>query len=176
MAAFSLTTASAEETSRVGAALGALLRDGDVVTLVGELGAGKTQFSQGIGRGLGLACDISSPTFNIVFEYGDGRIMLYHFDLYRLEHADELEDIDFFALVDASTPGASLIEWADRFPDELPDDRLEVSLFYGEAKDDVGMVSAYETDRAARRISACATGPRSQELLSQWRGCLDAAS
>ncbi len=129
-------SASPEETACLGYELGRCLEDGDVVLLEGDLGAGKTQFSKGVARGLGVDADIVSPTFNILVAYEDGRIPLYHFDLYRLEDARELEDIDFYYMVDDSTPGACLIEWADRFPDEMPDGCIEVEI--SKAEDDEG--------------------------------------
>lgn len=166
----SWTTQSAEQTRAIAAALGALLHDGDVITLVGNLGAGKTQFSQGIGRGLGLQVDIPSPTFNLVFAYDQGRIPLYHFDVYRLGEAAELDDIDFSALVDEWTPGAALIEWADKFPHDMPEDRLEVTLAYGPKGGE-----GEPTDGAERLIQAEAHGARAAELLEAWRASVDAA-
>ena len=121
-------TSSAEETRRAGAELAKGLADGDAVMLSGDLGAGKTQFAQGIAEGLGVAEQVTSPTFNLVFEYASGRIPLYHFDLYRLEDAQQLEDIDFYALADESTPGVALIEWADMFPEEMPDGAMRVDI------------------------------------------------
>lgn len=123
-----LRTASAEMTRQVAAELAQDLSDGDVILLSGDLGAGKTQFAQGIAKGLGIAEPVTSPTFNIMFEYASGRIPLYHFDLYRLEGAQQLEDIDFYALVDDSTPGIALIEWADLFPDEMPEGAWRIEI------------------------------------------------
>ena len=125
---YRMKSASAEQTMALGAALGERLQNGDVVLLKGDLGAGKTCFSKGVAKGLGIASDVVSPTFNIVIQYDDGRIPLYHFDLYRLEDSQELEDVDFYYLVDRDTCGASLIEWADLFPDEMPDERIEVNI------------------------------------------------
>jgi len=102
---------SVEQTRRLGAILGGLLVPGDVVLLHGELGAGKTAFTQGIGRGLGVAATVNSPTFTILKEYA-GRLPLYHFDLYRIEDPGELETLgfaDYFA-----GDGVSVIEWAER--------------------------------------------------------------
>lgn len=121
-------TTSKVETRNVGAELAQGLSDGAVVLLSGDLGAGKTQFAQGIAEGLGVTEPVTSPTFNIVFEYASGRVPLYHFDLYRLEDAQQLEDIDFHALVDESTPGVALIEWADLFPAEMPEDAITVTI------------------------------------------------
>lgn len=121
-------TESAEETRRVARELAQSLSDGDAILLSGDLGAGKTQFAQGIAEGLGVPEPVTSPTFNIMFEYASGRIPLYHFDLYRLEDAQQLEDIDFYELVDESTPGIALIEWADMFPDEMPEGATQVVI------------------------------------------------
>lgn len=125
---YRMKSASAEQTMALGAALGERLQNGDVVLLKGDLGAGKTCFSKGVAKGLGITSDVVSPTFNIVIQYDDGRIPLYHFDLYRLEEPDELEDVDFYYLIDRDTCGVSLVEWADLFPDEMPDERIEVNI------------------------------------------------
>ncbi len=125
---YRMKSASAEQTEALGAALGERLQNGGVVLLKGDLGAGKTCFSKGVAKGLGITSDVVSPTFNIVIQYDGGRIPLYHFDLYRLEDSQELEDVDFYYLVDRDTCGASLIEWADLFPDEMPNERIEVNI------------------------------------------------
>ncbi len=125
---YRMKSASAEQTMALGAALGERLQNGDVVLLKGDLGAGKTCFSKGVAKGLGITSDVVSPTFNIVIQYDDGRIPLYHFDLYRLEEHDELEDVDFYYLIDRDTCGVSLVEWADLFPDEMPDECIEVNI------------------------------------------------
>lgn len=153
-------TSSAEETRSLASSLGEVLEDGDVVCLIGGLGAGKTQFGQGVGRGLGISCAIPSPTFNLVFEYPHGRVPLYHFDVYRLDDPSQLEDIDFFALVDADTPGAALVEWANRFEEEMPAERLEVTLSAGQATADPAC--------CLRRIEAVAYGTRAEALLGAW--------
>ena len=98
------------------------VRPGDVVLLIGDLGAGKTHFTQGLADGLGIKQVPTSPTFNIMCVYEDGRIPLYHFDLYRLENPDELEDIDYFGIIESD--GVSLVEWGDRFEDAQPDECL----------------------------------------------------
>ena len=139
----------------LGAILARCLEDGDVVTLNGTLGAGKTQFAQGVGEGLGIAQKLVSPTFNIVFEYESDLLRLYHFDLYRLDDAEQLDDIDFYALSDSDTPGASLIEWAELFPDEMPDDRLEINI-------DI-------LDSGERSILATPFGSRAERLLESWK-------
>ena len=75
---------------------------------------------------MGVAQAVTSPTFNLVVEYTDGRIPLYHFDLYRLDSPDQLEDLAFYEYIEGD--GISCIEWASKFPEEMPEDRLEVYL------------------------------------------------
>lgn len=153
--AFTITTDSADETKKCGAALASALQAGDVIVLSGDLGAGKTQFVQGVARGLGITDEVTSPTFNILLEY-EGSVPLYHFDLYRLEEPEQLEDIDFYGVVEGD--GASFIEWGDRFPDEMPDDRLAVTI---------------TADLSGRRtIAAEAYGVRSHALMQAWERSL----
>ena len=146
-----LATSSPAETHRAGLLLGTVVAPGDVIALTGGLGAGKTALTQGIAAGLGATGHVPSPTFNILLVHR-APITLYHFDLYRLEDARELVDIDFFETLEIG--GVSVIEWADRFPDELPADRLDVSL----------EVASQE----GRVIRAVGTGVRSRALALQW--------
>ena len=106
-----LHSASAARTHRLGALLGALLQPGDVVLLDGPLGAGKTALTQGIGAALGIAGAINSPTFTLLKEY-QGRLPLYHFDLYRIEDPEELFTLGFEDYFGGE--GACVVEWADR--------------------------------------------------------------
>lgn len=106
-----LRSASPEATLALGERLGRLLRPGDVVLLSGTLGAGKTALTQGIARGVGVSRPVSSPTFTILKEY-EGRIPLYHFDLYRIEDPDELEALGFADYFYGD--GVSVVEWAER--------------------------------------------------------------
>jgi tRNA threonylcarbamoyladenosine biosynthesis protein TsaE len=119
-----ISTSSEEETAAAGETLAATLRAGDVILLFGELGAGKTAFVRGLARGLGAPeADVSSPTFTLVQEY-EGRVTLYHVDLYRLE-PNELEDLGLEELI--SGDGVVAIEWAERWHGR-PDDVIEVRL------------------------------------------------
>ncbi len=106
-----LRSASLEETQRLGMLLGSLAQAGDVILLDGDLGAGKTAFTQGIGRGLGIDSTINSPTFTILKEY-QGRLPLYHFDLYRIDDPEEVASLGFDDYFDGA--GVCVVEWAER--------------------------------------------------------------
>ena len=109
-----MTTHCASETRAAGQAFAARLKPGDVVLLSGDLGAGKTQFVQGVAAGLGVAETPISPTFNIVISYESGSLPLHHFDLYRLDSERQLEDIGLAEYFESG--GVCLIEWAEKFP------------------------------------------------------------
>jgi tRNA threonylcarbamoyladenosine biosynthesis protein TsaE len=116
-----LTSESVGRTYALGRALGELMQAGDVILLEGELGAGKTAFTQGIGLGLGVSATINSPTFTILKEY-EGRLPLYHFDLYRLDEPDELYELGFEDYFRGE--GVCVVEWAER--GEFKDDEEPV--------------------------------------------------
>jgi tRNA threonylcarbamoyladenosine biosynthesis protein TsaE len=119
-------TASVEETVWLGEQLGTCLRHGDVVALVGDLGGGKTWFTKGVALGLGIDPDtIVSPTFTIVNEY-DGTHKLFHIDLYRLKDKTEIEALELDEYL--SGKGVVVVEWADRWPRELPRETVVVAL------------------------------------------------
>lgn len=121
-----ITSLNVEETQRIAAALAKVVVPGTLIALEGDLGAGKTHFTQGLARGLGVGEAVTSPTFNVMSVYDQGRLPLYHFDLYRLEDALELEDIAFYDYVEAD--GVSCIEWAAKFPEEIPAQALWISI------------------------------------------------
>ena len=123
---YSFSTESVEQTREIAATLARVLEPGAVILLDGDLGAGKTHFTQGLAAGLGVASEVTSPTFNLLFEYREGRLPLYHFDLYRLEDALELEDIGFYEYVESD--GVACIEWASKFPDDMPDERISLYI------------------------------------------------
>ena len=133
--------------------LGRELEPGDVLALSGPLGAGKTTFSQGLARGLGVPPErhVSSPTFALLSEH-PGRVNFVHGDFYRIETPAELEEL---GLDDAFDTSVVAIEWADRFPDVLPSDRLTVTL--GPLPDG--------TD--GRELHLSGTGPRARELVER---------
>lgn len=121
-------TSSAAETRALAERLGRLLHPGDVLCLIGDLGAGKTTFTQGLALGLGLPPEepVNSPTFTLLAEHPGGRLPLYHFDVYRLPDSSGLYDLAFDEYLDAG--GVTVIEWADRIADALPPDRLDIVL------------------------------------------------
>lgn len=144
-------TSTVEETQALAEQVGQLVQPGDVFCLSGDLGAGKTTFTQGLARGLGITEPVSSPTFTIIKEYDEGRLPLYHMDIYRLgEHAIEenLGYDDYFY-----GDGVSVVEWAEWLEDLLPDDRLLLSIRI--------------TPEQGRLLTFEATGPRSQARLKE---------
>lgn len=120
-----LTLNNSNETIALGERMAAYLRPGDVVVLNGDLGAGKTTFTKGIAKGLGIKEIIKSPTFTIIHEYQDGRIPLYHMDAYRLENGGA-EDLGLDEYFDGD--GVSVVEWAQFAEDELPDEFLVITF------------------------------------------------
>ena len=122
----SFRTSSEAETIALGRRIAAELPSKSVVLLIGNLGAGKTTLAKGIADGLGAAVpdEVSSPTFTLIHEFGDGR--LYHIDLYRLEEPREVETLGLGDLFDREA--VVLIEWGERFPQLLPPDRIEIRL------------------------------------------------
>ena len=119
-------TQSAAETQALGRRLAAQLRGGDVVLLCGTLGAGKSELTRGIARGLGVKGPVTSPSFTILQVYTDGRLPLYHFDWYRVSGAEELYELsmDEYLLGD----GVAVVEWPDMAAEALPETRLRVTI------------------------------------------------
>lgn len=117
---------SAEETFRLGEMTGARLKPGTVICLDGDLGAGKTVFVKGVAKGLGVTDTVCSPTFTILQEYRDGRMPLYHFDVYRIEDPEEMYEIGFDDYLYGE--GVCLIEWAKNVEELIPDGALRISI------------------------------------------------
>lgn len=117
---------SSEDTFNIAKGIGEKAEKGNVFCLIGDLGVGKTLFSQGFAKGLGIKDNVNSPTFTIVQEYNDGRMPLYHFDVYRIEEPDEMEEIGFSEFVYGE--GVCLIEWADLISDILPERYTRVTI------------------------------------------------
>ena len=151
-----LISHSSAQTLRFGARLGALLEAGDVVCLEGELGAGKTCLTQGIGQGMGVVEPITSPTFTLIAEHRapSSAPVLYHIDLYRLE-SPVIEALSFGLDEYLLGEGICVIEWADRVGPALPGERLWVTLHY--------------LDVSKRGIVMSASGPRYDRLIRQFR-------
>lgn len=152
-----IVTRSPEETQELGRRIGELARAGDVFLLTGNLGAGKTCFTQGLATGLGIKEYVMSPTFVIVRELR-GRLPLYHIDLYRLERVEETADLgldDYFY-----GSGVCVVEWADRAMSLLPEEHLLIDISY---------VSDTE-----RRFRMTPRGKRYTEMISQLQHSYDA--
>ena len=133
------TSRSAEETERIGYEFGMKLRKGDVISLRGSLGAGKTVLAKGIAKALSINEAIVSPTFTIVQEYDEGKIPMFHLDLYRLSGDDEFESMggEEFLYPD----GVTLIEWSEKIDDMLPDTTIFVEI---DINDDLSRVIRIE--------------------------------
>lgn len=151
MKTYEWSSSSAEETSAFAEKLGALLEAGDVLTLEGDLGAGKTTFTKGLAKGLEIKRTVNSPTFTIMKEY-QGRLPLYHMDVYRVE--DEFEDLGFDEYFNGD--GVCVIEWAHLIADQLPDERLEMFIYY--------------VDEASRRFELVPRGERYELLCEEILG------
>ncbi|MEO5616248.1 MAG: tRNA (adenosine(37)-N6)-threonylcarbamoyltransferase complex ATPase subunit type 1 TsaE, partial [Candidatus Eisenbacteria bacterium] len=148
--AYALSSGSPGQTERLGESLAPLLAAGDVVALVGPLGAGKTRFVAGLARGLGYAARVRSPTFTLLHEY-PGPMSLFHADLYRIE----TRDVAGLGLEEALERGPLVVEWAERLPAPMLGDALHVE---------------FEVDAGDhRRLTVRATGTRGQVLLDAWR-------
>ena len=145
-----LASSGEEETRGLGERLGKQLRKGDIVLLSGELGAGKTCLTQGIGRGLSCDGQVNSPSFVLMNEYA-GRETLYHVDLYRIEDVEELDEL---GLWDYAEKGVLVIEWPERGAELLPGDGLVVELASG------GL------GPRSRRLKFIPRGPRGEELVA----------
>jgi tRNA threonylcarbamoyladenosine biosynthesis protein TsaE len=146
--------ADATATQRLGARLGTLLQRGDVVALIGPLGSGKTTFAQGLAVGLDVDRDrhVASPTFALVNEH-PGRVPFVHADFYRVKSEAEMAEL---GLDEAYDRAAAALEWADRFPDALPDDHLAITFT--------------TTPDGGRVLAMRATGPRAAALIAAFSG------
>ena len=145
-------TRSARQTRNWGRRLGELLRGGEIVGLTGELGSGKTCFVRGIAEGLGVGKEawVRSPTFTLINEY-DGRLALYHIDLYRIGGARELEELNLRDYLFAD--GATVVEWFEHLPKEEVDEYLRIDFEHG--------------DGNKRKLTFAAHGSRYEEILER---------
>ena len=126
MAVKVIETASAEETFAFGEQIGREAKPGQVYTLIGDLGTGKTVFTQGVARGLGITEPVSSPTFTIVQIYEEGRLPFYHFDVYRIGDVEEMEEIGYEDCFYGE--GGSLVEWANLIEEILPEHYVQITM------------------------------------------------
>lgn len=117
---------SAKDTFEAGKRLGASAKAGQVFSLIGDLGVGKTVFTQGFAEGLGITEPISSPTFTIIQEYESGRLPLYHFDVYRIADPEEMYEVGFDDYIEGD--GVCLIEWANLISDILPKQLIRICI------------------------------------------------
>lgn len=116
---------SVEDTVLLGEKLGKVLKSGDIICLVGDLGTGKTHFVKGVAEGLNIKEPITSPTFAIVNEY-EGRLKLYHFDVYRVNDPDEIEAIGFDEYIFSNA--VSIIEWSNYIEELIPEEHIEINI------------------------------------------------
>ena len=142
---------SEDQTNDLGHQIAANLKPGDVVALVGELGAGKTRFVKAVAQACGVPVDeVNSPTFTLIHEY-EGRVLIRHCDTYRLRSPEEFADLGLDELF--APDGIALVEWADRVEEYLPRDRLEIRFTIDSP--------------TARTMTIAATGKRSREILAR---------
>ena len=169
-------SSSTAETIFLGEKCGELLAAGDVLVLTGDLGAGKTQFTKGIARGMGITADVTSPTFTIEMVYEGSVMPLYHFDLYRLNDSGQLDDIGLFDAMESDGP--TVIEWGEQFADDIGDDRVDVFISRLDGADDANATDAATSDlgegtgdisatsvEPQRKICFVAHNKRGQELI-----------
>ena len=121
-----IETESAEETFALAKKWGGLCKPGTVIALIGDLGTGKTVFAKGFAAGLGVHGGVSSPTYTIVQQYDDGRLPLYHFDVYRISDVSEMDETGFEDCI--GSEGVTLVEWADMIREIMPADTIWITI------------------------------------------------
>lgn len=152
-----LTSSSPESTRNFGRATAAVCRPGDVVALIGDVGAGKTTYAQGLGEGLGVESQVTSSTFVLVRQYSGDELDLYHIDLYRLDSLEEVQSLDLDEHLYGE--GVTVLEWADKFPSILPDEYLRVNIDY--------------SGQERRTISIEGIGQRGRAMAEELKASLD---
>ena len=150
---FTEMTHSPYETIQLAEKVGKRIREGTVLCLDGELGAGKTLFVQSLARTLGVESEVTSPTFNLMNIY-EGICPIIHFDLYRLTQEEELEDIGFYEYIEVSE-GIVVIEWSDKFPDSLPEEYVRIRF------------ERVEDSEQARKIVFSCEGEENEDFLKE---------
>ena len=165
MSSFEIGSRGVEQTISFGKMVAPLLAAGDVIVLCGDLGAGKTHFSKGVAEGMGISDEITSPTFNILRMHdtaADGsalEVPLAHWDIYRLDDPDQLEDVDYYGVIESSC--VSLVEWGDKFPEALPEEHVKLGITLDMTSGDDARILRFE-----------GVGPRGCELVDGIRGAL----
>jgi len=137
------------DTEKFGERLGNILKGGDVLSLTGDLGAGKTTLTKSIGKGLGVEEYITSPTFALINEY-NGRVKVYHFDVYRLDNVDDLYDLgfeDYFY-----SDGVTIVEWGDRISELLPEETIHIHIEKGKELDERIVTISGEGERYSQIV------------------------
>jgi len=150
-----ITVTSPEATMQIGEQLGQLVQPGDLLLLDGDLGAGKTTLTKGLAKGLGIIGNVKSPTFTLIREYRQGRVPLYHMDVYRLEDGGA-EDLGLDEYFDGD--GVSVVEWSELIADLLPANYLRVAISRNDIADD------------QRVITFTPEGTHYQQLVEQLKG------
>lgn len=149
-----IITKTPQELEYLGSRMAQLVTPGDFLALDGDLGAGKTLFTQGLAQGLGVTEDINSPTFTIIHEYESGRLPLYHMDVYRLKHPEEMYDLGYEEYFYGN--GVTVVEWAQLIEPLLPDDYLGIEI---------------AVTPAGRELRFQPHGARYEHLIEELTGC-----
>ncbi len=149
-----IITKTPQELEYLGSRMAQLVDAGDFIALDGDLGAGKTLFTQGLAQGLGVTEDINSPTFTIIHEYETGRLPLYHMDVYRLKHPEEMYDLGYEEYFYGT--GVTVVEWAQIIETLLPDEYLAI---------EIGVVPE------GRELRFAPHGERYEHLIEELTGC-----
>lgn len=156
---FTKITNSPEETERLASLTGQRVREGTVIGLEGELGAGKTLFVRSLARVLGVTGEVTSPTFSLMNIY-EGICPILHFDLYRLETTEELEDIGFYEYVE-SPEGIVIVEWSDKFSEAMPEEFVRVSF------------ETVNDSPHARKITFSCVGEKDEDFIEELKDFVD---
>lgn len=157
---WTIETENEQQTLEFGKVIGKHAKSGDTLCLTGDLGSGKTVVTRGIAQGLGVVEDVTSPTFTLLNIY-QGKLPIYHFDIYRLENQNMVQDIGFYDYV--GQDGVAVIEWADLIPDYLPDDymRLDIKRDF-ETGSDHRVIHVYQRGDGMNEIKSGLDGWRKQ--------------
>lgn len=160
-----LVTTGAHQTQELAAALAGVAAAGDLLVLAGDMGAGKTAFTQGLARGLGITERVTSPTFTIIREYAGPGLDLHHLDVYRLDNLHEVVDLGLGEMLDEEA--VMVVEWGDAVLPALPDQYLDIRIRFGEGDDD------RELELAPRGGSWVARNRLLAETLAPWQAPTD---